>query len=60
MSEQERNVEVVKKGYDAFAAGGIETVVSLFDANIEWIHPGASVISGTYHGRANSVLTWRS
>lgn len=51
MSEQERNVEVVKKGYDAFAAGDIETVMSLFDDNIEWIHPGASAISGTYHGK---------
>lgn len=51
MSEQERNIEVIKKGYDAFSSGDIETVMSLFDDNIEWVHPGASAISGTYHGK---------
>jgi|SRR6202022_2131732 len=51
MSEQEQNVEVIKKGYDAFAAGDIEKVMSLFDDNIEWVQPGESAISGTYHGK---------
>jgi ketosteroid isomerase-like protein len=51
MSEQERNIEAVKKGYDAFSAGDMETVMGLFDDNIEWVHPGASAISGTYHGK---------
>ncbi|BCI53992.1 hypothetical protein NIIDNTM18_32700 [Mycolicibacterium litorale] len=51
MSEQERNIEVIKKGYDAFASGDIETVMTLFDDNVEWIHPGESAISGTYHGK---------
>jgi ketosteroid isomerase-like protein len=51
MSEQERNIEIVKKGYDAFAAGDIETVMSLFDDNIEWVQPGRSTVSGTYHGK---------
>ena len=51
MSEQEQNIEIVKKGYDAFAAGDIETVMSLFDDNIEWVQPGRSTISGTYHGK---------
>jgi uncharacterized protein len=52
MSEQtERNIEVVKKGYQAFSAGDIETVMSLCDDNIEWIEPGESAISGTYRGK---------
>src|ERR1700694_2181813 len=51
MSEQERNIEIVKKGYQAFSAGDIETVMSLYDDNIEWVQPGDSVISGTYHGK---------
>jgi ketosteroid isomerase-like protein len=51
MSEQEQNVEVIKKGYDAFAAGDVETVMSLFDDSIEWVQPGESAISGTYHGK---------
>jgi ketosteroid isomerase-like protein len=53
MSEQtERNVEAVKKGYEAFSAGDIETLMSLFDDNVEWVQPGESAISGAYHGKA--------
>ena len=52
MSEQEQNIELVKKGYEAFSAGDVDTVMSLFDDNIEWVQPGDSAISGTYHGKA--------
>ncbi|SEH74292.1 hypothetical protein SAMN04489835_3543 [Mycolicibacterium rutilum] len=51
MSEQE-NKQLVQRGYDAFAAGDIETVMSLFDDEVEWVQPGDSVVSGTYHGKA--------
>lgn len=51
MSEQERNLEAVKRGYEAFGAGDTETVMSLYDDNIEWVQPGESAISGTYHGK---------
>ncbi|MBV9090785.1 MAG: nuclear transport factor 2 family protein [Mycobacteriaceae bacterium] len=50
MSEQD-NIELIKKGYEAFSAGDIETVMNLFDDNIEWVQPGESAISGTYHGK---------
>ncbi len=49
MSEQ--NIELVKKGYQAFSDGDIETVMSIFDDNIEWVQPGESNLSGTYHGK---------
>jgi uncharacterized protein len=49
MSEQ--NIELVKKGYAAFAAGDVETLMNLFDDNIEWVQPGDSTISGTFHGK---------
>ena len=53
MSDQEqKNIELVKNGYEAFSAGDIETVMGLFDDNIEWVQPGDSAISGTYHGKA--------
>ena len=53
MSDQEqKNIEFVKKGYEAFSAGDVDTVMSLFDDNIEWVQPGDSAISGTYHGKA--------
>jgi ketosteroid isomerase-like protein len=51
MSEHERNIEHVKKGYEAFSAGDIETLMTLLDDNIEWVHPGESAVSGTYHGK---------
>jgi ketosteroid isomerase-like protein len=52
MSEQEqKNIELVKEGYEAFSAGDVERVMSLFDDNIEWVQPGDSTISGTYHGK---------
>ncbi|MDT5077170.1 MAG: uncharacterized protein QOJ80_1807 [Mycobacterium sp.] len=51
MSEQEQNIELVKAGYAAFIAGDIETVMGLFDDNVEWVQPGNSTISGVYHGK---------
>jgi len=51
VSEQE-NKELIKKGYDAFAAGNVESVMDLFDDDIEWVQPGASAVSGTFHGKA--------
>ena len=51
MSEQD-NIEVIKRGYEAFAAGDVETVMSLFDDDIEWVQPGDSAVSGTFHGKS--------
>jgi uncharacterized protein len=51
MSEQERNVEVVKRGYEAFSTGDMETVMDLYDDDIEWVQPGESAISGIHHGK---------
>jgi ketosteroid isomerase-like protein len=39
MSEQQ-NVEIVRRGYDAFSRGDIDALVALFDDQIEWISPG--------------------
>lgn len=50
MSEQE-NKELVKRGYEAFSAGDLDTVMSLFDDDIEWVQPGQSAVSGTLHGK---------
>jgi ketosteroid isomerase-like protein len=51
MSEQERNVEVIKQGYEAFARGDFDTVMSLYADDIEWVQPGDSAVSGKYHGK---------
>ena len=51
MSEQD-NKEIIKRGYEAFSAGDLETVMSLFDDDVEWVQPGQSAVSGTFHGKA--------
>jgi len=51
MSEQD-NKEAIERGYAAFASGDIEAVMSLFDDDIEWVQPGQSAVSGTFHGTA--------
>jgi ketosteroid isomerase-like protein len=50
MSEQE-NKELMERGYAAFSAGDLDTVMSLFDDDIEWVQPGDSAVSGTFHGK---------
>ena len=46
-----QNVEIAKKGYEAYGAGDVETALADFDDNIEWSIPGNSAISGTYRGK---------
>ena len=53
MSDQEqKNTELVKEGYEGAVAGDVDTVMNLFDDSIQWVQPGDSAISGTYHGKA--------
>ena len=51
MSEQE-NKDRIKRGYEAFSSGDLDTVMSLFDDDCEWVQPGQSAVSGTFHGKA--------
>jgi ketosteroid isomerase-like protein len=51
MSEQE-NKDLIQRGYEAFSKGDLDTVMALFDDDVEWIQPGQSAISGTFHGKA--------
>jgi ketosteroid isomerase-like protein len=51
MADAEQNKDIIRRGYEAFSAGDIETVMSLFDDNVEWVQPGRSALSGTYHGK---------
>ena len=47
-----QNVEIAKKGYEAYGAGDVETALADFDDNIEWSIPGNSAISGNYRGKS--------
>ena len=53
MKEQE-NVDIVRRGYEAFGRGDLDTLLSLFDENIEWTTPGPPSLptSGTRRGRS--------
>ena len=51
MSEQE-NKELMERGYAAFSSGDLDTVMSLFDDDCEWVQPGQSSVSGTFHGKS--------
>jgi uncharacterized protein len=52
MNEQ-KNIELVQKGYQAFGSGNIPTLLDLFDTNIEWRSPHfeGSPFKGSYNGR---------
>jgi ketosteroid isomerase-like protein len=39
MSEQ-HNLEIVRRGYEAFGHGDLDTLLGLFDDQIEWVTPG--------------------
>ena len=55
-----QNIKIAKKAYDAFAAADLETVLSTFDDNVEFVVPGNSTISGTYRGKAKVTEFSRS
>ena len=45
-----QNIAVVRRGYEAFAKGDIETLTTLFSANAEWHGVGAGILRGNYRG----------
>ena len=52
MSEQQ-NLEVVRRGYEAFGRGDVDSLLDLFADDIEWISPGPPDLptAGTRRGR---------
>jgi ketosteroid isomerase-like protein len=44
------NAELVRSGYEAFAAGDIPAVLAIFADDINWTIPGSSPVSGVYTG----------
>ena len=45
-----QNIAVVRRGYEAFAKGDIETLKTLFAPNAIWHSIGAGVLPGNYRG----------
>jgi ketosteroid isomerase-like protein len=44
------NVDILRRAYEAFAAGDVPTVLGLFSPDITWHVPGRSPLSGDYNG----------
>ena len=47
----DENAELIRRGYAAFNAGDLETLMGLFDENASWHTPGRSPIAGDNEGR---------
>ena len=45
------DAELVRRGYEAFNAGDMDTLTELFDENASWHTPGRSSIAGDHEGR---------
>jgi ketosteroid isomerase-like protein len=45
------NAAIVRRGYEAFNAGDMETLTELFSESASWHTPGRSPIAGDYEGR---------
>jgi ketosteroid isomerase-like protein len=45
------NVELTRRGYEAFAKGDLATLTESIAADVTWHVTGAGPLSGTYHGR---------
>jgi len=50
-----QNIAVVRRGYEAFAKGDIETLKGLFTADANWHSLRAGVLAGNYRG-AQAIL----
>jgi uncharacterized protein len=44
------NEDLLKRGYEAFATGDMNTVLGIFGADIVWHVGGSNQTSGDYHG----------
>ena len=47
----DENAAVIRRGYEAFNAGDMETLTELFDENASWHTPGRSSLAGDHEGR---------
>jgi ketosteroid isomerase-like protein len=53
----EKNVEIVRSAYEAFAREDVDGILPLFDEHIEWRNPEDSSDAGVWHGH-EGVRDW--
>jgi ketosteroid isomerase-like protein len=49
--EPAENVAIMRRAYEAFNTGDVETLTELFDESAVWHLPGRSSMATDYHGR---------
>lgn len=54
----EENLAKTKAAYEAFSRGDAEGAMKDLADDVEWIVPGTSSISGTYHGKQEVGQFW--
>jgi ketosteroid isomerase-like protein len=47
----EENIAIIRRGYEAFNAGDMETLSELFDEGAAWHSPGRTSLANDYRGR---------
>lgn len=50
MSAEAQNIAVIRRGYEAFAKGDIETLKTLFAAEAVWRATATGILPGNYRG----------
>ena len=53
-----QNIAAVRRGYEAFAKGDIETLKGLFTADANWHSLRAGVLAGNYRGARRPSLVF--
>ena len=53
----DENVAIMRRAYEAFNAGDIETITPLFDESAVWHLPGRSSMANDYQGR-DAILAY--
>jgi ketosteroid isomerase-like protein len=46
----QENVEIVRRGFEAFNRGGLDAVLGFYDPEVEWVTTDGYVEAGTYRG----------
>jgi len=49
-ASEAQNIAVIRRGYEAFAKGDIETLKTLFSANAVWHATATGILPGNYRG----------
>ncbi len=47
-ANEAQNIAAIRRGYEAFAKGDIETLKTLFSSNANWNQAEAGVLRGSY------------